>query len=251
MTRSILITGAGSGLGRAMAILLCAHGHKVAGLGRRAEALSDTASRAGSHFLALPCDVADARAMRAAFARAGQAHGPVEILINNAAIYPRRDTLDETAESFMQSVNINLGGMVNAIHAALPAMVEAGAGRILNVATFADLDPLPASSAYAVSKGAGRILTRAVLADLGDRLPDIVIGDWMPGMLATDMGIPDGIAPEQAARWGAALALMQDRSYSGAVFEKDREVLPHRGLKTRLKDALLMRRPHPRVITPL
>ena len=119
-------------------------------------------------------------------------------------------------------------------------------GRILNVATFADLNPLPASAAYSISKGAARIFTRALIADLADRFPGIVIGDWMPGMLKTTMGIPDGLAPEAAAEWGAELALRADPELTGAVFEMDTEVLPPRGLKGKLKDALLMRRRRPR-----
>jgi len=145
-------------------------------------------------------------------------------------------------------VAINLGGMVNCTRAALEVMVETGRGRIVNVATFADMAPLPASSAYAVSKGAGRILTRALVADLGDRFPGIVITDWMPGMLATRMGVADGLAPEAAARWGAALALWDDPALNGAVFEMDREVLPPQGLKQRVRDLLLLRRRRARVI---
>jgi short-subunit dehydrogenase len=131
-------------------------------------------------------------------------------------------------------------------HAALTDMTRRGRGRILNVATFADLHPLAAASAYSVSKGAARILTRALLADVGDRFPGIVISDWLPGMLATDMGIPDGLSPRTAAAWGARLALMADPALSGSIFEMDREVLPPRGLKGRLKDMLLLRRRRPR-----
>ncbi|MCP4820977.1 MAG: oxidoreductase, partial [Shimia sp.] len=65
---------------------------------------------------------------------------------------------------------------------------------------------------------------------------------WMPGMLNTEMGLPDGLDPAVAAKWGAALALNGDRSLNGTVWEMDREVLPARGIKGRVKDALLLRR---------
>ena len=97
-----------------------------------------------------------------------------------------------------------------------------------------------------MSKGAQRVLTRALIADLFDRFPDIVITDWLPGALATDMGIPDGLPPETAAQWGVKLALMRDQSLNGTIFERDMELLPPRGLKAKLKDALMMRRPRPR-----
>lgn len=246
-----VVTGAGSGLGRAMALELTRRGFTVAGLGRRRAALEE--SRAGAapgRFHLYPADVANPEEVAEAFARIRSENGPVALLINNAASYPRRDILDESAESFMQTVATNLGGTVACSRAALEDMVESGRGRILNVATFADLAPLPVSSAYSVSKGAARIFTRALIADLGDRFPGIVITDWMPGMLRTSMGIPDGLPPEQAAAWGVALALNADPALTGATFEMDREVLPPRGLKGKLKDLVLMRRRRPRRIVP-
>ncbi len=234
-----VVTGAGGGLGREIALALVARGVRVAGLGRRQSALDETAALAGAGFSAHICDVADPTAVAATF----KTIGPVSLLVNNAAVYPRRDFLDETGESFMHSVNVNLGGVVACSRAALDGMVQTGIGRIINVATFADIAPLAASSAYSVSKGAARVLTRALVADLGDRFPDIVISDWMPGMLATDMGIADGLDPAISAKWGAALALWHDRSLNGAVFEMSREILPPRGLKGKIKDLVLLRSP--------
>lgn len=243
-----VVTGAGGGLGRALALELVARGVRVAAIGRSPGGIEETAAMAPEgRIMTVMADVADADAVRNAFAAITEA-APVSVLINNAAVYPRRDFLDESGESFAATVAVNLGGMVNCTRAALDGMVRTGRGRIVNVSTFADMAPLPASAAYSVSKGAGRILTRALVADLGDRFPGIVITDWMPGMLATRMGIADGLAPGVAARWGAALALWDDPALNGAVFEMNREVLPPRGLKARLRDALLMRRRPPRVI---
>ncbi|MDT8328016.1 MAG: SDR family oxidoreductase [Roseovarius sp.] len=250
MTSGIaVVTGAGGGLGRALALELAARGMRVVALGRRREGIEETAAMAPKGAVkVLLVDVADAGAVREGLREITQ-KVPITLLINNAAVYPRRDFLDETPESFMDTVAINLGGMVNCSHAALEGMVQTGFGRIMNVSTFADIAPLPASSGYAVSKGAARILSRAMIADLADRFPDIVINDWMPGMLATRMGVAHGLDPAQSARWGAALALWHDPALSGSVFERDREILPPRGLKGRLKDAVLMRRQRPRVIS--
>jgi len=237
-----VVTGAGGGLGRALALDLAARGMRVAALGRSPGGVEETAAMGPKgRILPVVADVADAAAAREAFAQLAEA-GPVTVLINNAAVYPRRDFLDESGESFAETVAINLGGMVNCTRAALDGMVENGRGRIVNVSTFADIAPLPASSAYAVSKGAARIFSRALIADLADRFPGIVISDWMPGMLATRMGVARGLDPAQAAKWGAALALWDDPSLNGAVFEMDREILPPRGLKGRIKDRLLGRR---------
>lgn len=236
-----VVTGAGRGLGRAMAIELCSRGVQVVGLGRNVADLRAVSPVAGPGFHAVTCDVSDTAQVAAAFSNIATI-GPVSILINNAAVYPRRDFLEEDTDSFMRSVAVNLGGTVACTRHALEVMVDRGFGRILNVATFADIAPLPASSAYAVSKGAARIFTRALVADLGDRFPDIVIGDWMPGMLATTMGIPDGLDPAQSAKWGASLALWHDPSLTGTVFEMDRELPPQRSLKRRLLDKALLRK---------
>lgn len=236
-----VVTGAGSGLGRAMAVELCSRGVTVAGLGRRAEPLLQTATLAGPNFSAVPADVSDAEAVAAAFGQIRKL-GAVTILINNAGVYPHRDILDETPASFMQTIGINLGGMVAASHEALKDMSTFGAGQIVNVSSFADIAPMPCSAAYSVSKGACSVFSRALVADLGDRLPGIIVTTWMPGMLATDMGLADGLDPAVAAKWGASLALSQDRALNGAVFEMDREILPAQGLKNRIKDMILMRR---------
>lgn len=234
----VVITGAGGGLGRALAVELTRRGLRVAGLGRRLDALQETGRIAGEAFIPVQVDVADAGAVAVAFAALP---APVTHLINNAAVYPRLDILQESPASFAQTIAINLGGMVACTDAALRQMVPTGVGRIMNVSTFADIAPLPASAAYAVSKGAARIYTRALVADLGDRFPQIVINDWMPGMLATGMGIAHGLDPAVAARWGAELLLMDDQGLTGTLWEMDRELLPPRSFKGRIKDRLLFR----------
>ncbi|KPP85354.1 MAG: Short-chain alcohol dehydrogenase of unknown specificity [Rhodobacteraceae bacterium HLUCCO07] len=235
-----LVTGAGRGLGRALARALASRGMRVAAVGRDAQSLAETAN-GSDRITPVIADVSDFDSLRHAFEEA-DALGPLTLLINNAALYPRCDIFDETPESFMQTTRVNLGGSFAATRMALDRMAETGFGRILNVATFADLHPLPASAAYSVSKGAARILTRALVADLADRFPDIVISDWMPGMLATRMGIPDGLAPDQSAKWGVELALWHDPALSGTSFEQAIEIPPPRGLKGRIKDRLLGRR---------
>lgn len=247
-----LVTGAGSGLGRALACKLAAQGMPVAILGRGKAALLETASAAPALLHPFVCDVSDAQAVRAKVEQITSTRGAPRLLINNAAIYPKRDILDIPTGAFMDTMAINLGGVVNTVQAVLPHMVQDGIGRILNVATFADMSPLPMSSEYSTSKGAARIFTRALIADIGDRFPDIVVGDWMPGMLATQMGIEDGMSPEQAAGWGAALALMHDPALTGTTFEMDREILQGSGLKRKLKAILTLSRPQkPRVIAPI
>lgn len=104
--------------------------------------------------------------------------------------------------------------------------------------------------AIAVSKGAARIFTRALVADICDRFPGIVITDWIPGALATDMGIADGLDPRIAAAWGVELSLWHDRSLTGTLWAGDTEHLPPRSFKRRMLDAALRRAPVPRRLVP-
>lgn len=242
LSGACVVTGAGSGLGRSLARRLAQSGAIVAALGRQMQPLEDTAS-GHRNITPFRCDVSDPVALEGAFADLRRVIGPVSILINNAAMYPKRDIFDESQKSFMDTVAINLGGTFGATRLALDDMTDAGFGRIMNVATFADIAPLPASSAYSVSKGAARILSRALQADLADRFPNIVITDWLPGMLDTQMGIQGGVNPDDAAVWGTTLALMDDPSLNGATFEMTREIPPPRSLKKKLKDKLLFRTP--------
>jgi NAD(P)-dependent dehydrogenase (short-subunit alcohol dehydrogenase family) len=228
-----VVTGASGPLGRALTVALARKGVAVAGIAR-------TQFEPGhADILPLAADVGDPGAVTAAFDTIRARFGAPSILINGAEVYPHRDILEETPQSFFDTVKTNLGGAFNCVHAVLPHMVVAGRGRIINIVTFADVRPAPLAAGYSVSKGALRILTRSLVADLGDRFPGIVINDWVPGTHKPRKGIPDGVDPELAAEWGATLALMQDRSINGLVFLQDRELLQPRSLKGRVKDRVL------------
>lgn len=230
-----IVTGASGELGLALTAALALRGLAVAGI-------SATPFEPGHDgILPVIADVRDPSAVTAAFAAIRDRLGAPTILINGAEVYPHRDILEETPVSFMDTVQLNLGGAFNCCHAVLPEMVARGRGRIINIVTFADVMPAPLAAGYSVSKGALRILTRALVADLGDRFPGIVINDWVPGTHTPRKGIPDGVDPAVAAEWGAHLALLDDREINGLVFLQDREHMPPRSLKGRVKDRVLGR----------
>ena len=106
-----IVTGAGSGLGRALARQLCDAGFTVVGTGRRAEALEETGAACADRFQPMPMDVSDFAAVERGFAESIARHGALALLVNNAAVYPKRDVFDETPELFWQSMAINLGGV--------------------------------------------------------------------------------------------------------------------------------------------
>jgi NAD(P)-dependent dehydrogenase (short-subunit alcohol dehydrogenase family) len=246
-----VVSGASVGLGRALAVEFSRRGVDVIALGRTLAELETTASlAAGARIVPMQVDVADPDAVALAFQEIRETAGDPTILVNNAAVYPRRDFLAETPHEFMACVAVNLGGAVNCSHAALKSMIRTGRGRIVNVGSFADLAPMPGAGAYSVSKGALRIFSRALVADLGDRFPDIVVTTWMPGILATRMGLPDGLDPAVAARWGVELALSNDRDLNGTVFERDTQMAEPRSLKRRMVEKLLRRTASRRRLDP-
>jgi NAD(P)-dependent dehydrogenase (short-subunit alcohol dehydrogenase family) len=241
------VTGAGRGLGRALTHALVSDGVKVAGISRPGPALDALAQDLGpSRFVPIAADIAEPDQVADAFARIRAQGDRVTILINNAAVYPRRDFLEETPASFMHTMNVNFGGSLFCCQQALTDMVDLGFGRIVNVISYAHRAPTQLAAAYSVSKGAQQVLGRAILADLGDRFPDILINDWAPGVLATEMGLPDGISPETAAAWGARLAVLHDRALQGTTFERDTEVLPALSTKRRVLNKVLGRKRTPR-----
>lgn len=241
-TKVAVITGASEGLGRALARQMTARGVHVVGIARRPDVLAETAAlcRPGL-FTAWPGDVSDPALMRQAADRAEKDVGPVSILINNAIIYQRADFLTSPAEHACDHVQINCCGQINMASAVLPFMVARGRGRIINITSFAGETPLPGSLGYSVSKAATRAFTRALAAELALRLPQIVVTEWIPGVMHTRSGFHTGICADHAAAWGTELALDDRPELHGATFLRDRELLPPRSLRARVRDALLLK----------
>ena len=239
-----VVTGAGTGLGRAMTIEFAIRGIPVAAISRNPVDLQRTVDMAvGAMVVPFRVDVSESRAVVETFSAIRQQMGDPTILVNNAAIHPHRDFVASEPGEFMECVSINLGGAVNCSHAALKSMIRTGEGRIVNVGSFADIAPQPLAGAYSVSKGALRIFSKTLVADLGDRFPGIVVSTWMPGILATRMGLATGLEPSVAARWGVELALCNDVELNGAVFEQNVQRPEARSLKRRIVEKLLRRSP--------
>jgi len=236
----IVITGVGSGLGQALAVAFAKQGCLVLGIARRQEALQDTAAAVESgRFEGKLADVADFEAVRDVIDAWVAQHGRIDVLFNNAAVYPRSSFLNESAADWAQAIAINVNGVANCCKAVLPHMLTAGFGRIYNVGSFADLAPIADSAAYSASKGAVRALTKAIAADLRHLPADIEVHEWIPGHLRTQMSGFTGLDPAVAAEWGVRLVNIPHARTRNCIFENDREWLPPKGLKQRIKDKLL------------
>lgn len=134
-----IVTGAGTGIGAAIAAALHGAGAAVTLIGRRAEPLAEVADRLGADRVHVrPCDVADRDAVQAAVRDAAQAHGPATILVNNAGINTNpRSVADVSLPDWDRTVAVDLSGVFYCVRAALPAMRAAGRGTVVNVASTA------------------------------------------------------------------------------------------------------------------
>ena len=154
--KTAVITGAGSGVGRATAMKLVADGWRVALMGRRAEALNETAQLTGApdRCLVCPCDVGDSNSVEAVGRAILAAFGGVEVLVNAAGTNaPRRALEVLSLEDYHDMIDANLHGAYYCVQAFLPGMRVRGSGTIVNVVSDAGKQASPkAGPAYVMSK---------------------------------------------------------------------------------------------------
>ena len=185
-----IVTGAGTGIGKAAALALLADGYRVALAGRRREPLLAVAaaSGAGERALVLPTDVAQPESVRALFDATVQAWGRVDVLFNNAGVNaPGIPLEDLTLEQWKNVVDINLTGMFLCIQQAFRVMKTQlpRGGRIINNGSISAHAPRPNSIAYTATKHGVMGLTKT--ASLDGRKYDIAVGQIDIGNAATEM----------------------------------------------------------------
>jgi len=186
-----IVTGAGSGIGRASAIALLRAGWRVALAGRRADALEGTVAEAGDagpRALAVPTDVRDPASVKALFATTRDTFGRVDLLFNNAGMgTPAMPLEDLSFEQWKDVVDINLTGAFLCTQEAFRVMKEQTprGGRIINNGSISAHAPRPFSAPYTATKHAITGLTKA--ASLDGRAYDIACGQIDIGNAATDM----------------------------------------------------------------
>jgi len=189
--RVALVTGAGSGIGRAAVIAFLRHDYRVVLAGRRPEALLETIKIAGvgeSHILAVPADVTDPASIRTLFRRTEERFGRLDVLFNNAgAGIPAAQLEDVTYEQWQRVVATNLTGPFLCTQEAFRLMKRQAprGGRIINNGSLSAHVPRPASVPYTATKHAVTGLTRSTSLDGRDY--DIACGQIDIGNAATEM----------------------------------------------------------------
>src|SRR5262245_812100 len=180
-----LITGAGSGIGRATAILLSQNGYRLALAGRREVALRQTAAAIKSDVLILPTDVGNATAVRSMVDDTVTRFGRLAALINNAGLAPRLPIGQHTPDLLEQVYRVNALGPAWAIARAWPVFVRQNAGCIINISTMGTIDPYPGLFGYAAAKAAVNLMAKACANE--GREHRIRAFSIAPGAVDTDM----------------------------------------------------------------
>lgn len=218
--RHALVTGAARGIGAAIARVLAADGARITLLGRRRDALQQLAdalpgSSAGAHGVVV-ADVSDASQVQAAFGLAREVRGPVAVLVNNAGQAASAAFAKTSLELWQRMLAVNLTGTFLCAKAALPDMLQAGRGRIVNIASTAGQKGYAYVGAYAAAKHGVIGLTRSLALEVAHK--GVTVNAVCPGYTETDI-LHDSIAnvvaqtgrSMDAARAGFAAANPQQR----------------------------------------
>ncbi|HSI88421.1 MAG TPA: SDR family NAD(P)-dependent oxidoreductase [Pyrinomonadaceae bacterium] len=185
----VLITGASSGIGEALAIALASRGAKIGLFARRETELKRIVvlcRDAGGDAISLPGDVADAAEVADAAAKLREAFGDIDMLIANAGIGGNDDaTRSLTPDAVKKVIDVNLFGAVNAVHSVLPKMLERGSGHLVAISSLAGFRGLPRSAAYCASKAGMTAYFESVRLDVQHRGVDVTI--IQPGFIKTPL----------------------------------------------------------------
>jgi NAD(P)-dependent dehydrogenase (short-subunit alcohol dehydrogenase family) len=215
-----VVTGAGTGIGKAVTLALIADGYRVALAGRRREPLERTAleSKDAARALVVPTDVGDPGAVQALFAAVGERFGRLDLLFNNAGIFVPGVDIDELpVAQWKASVDINLTGSFLCAREAFRMMKnqDPRGGRIVNNGSISAHAPRPRSAAYTATKHAITGLTKSIALD--GRRYDIACGQIDIGNARTEMAAPMAKGVAQANGQTAVEPLMDLAHVASAV----------------------------------
>ncbi len=180
-----VVTGAGSGIGRAAAERLAEAGCQVTLIGRHVARLNETADRIGDLAFAAPADVTDPDALAAAIEVGRDRFGPIDILVNNAGAASSAPFLKTTGDDLRAMLALNLEAPAEAARLVLPGMLTRRWGRIVNVASTAGLKGYPYVSAYVAAKHGLVGLTRALALEVASK--GVTVNAVCPGFTDTDL----------------------------------------------------------------
>lgn len=198
----VIVTGAGRGIGRAIAHKCAAAGAKVAVASRTAAQLEQVAAEigdAGGIALAIPTDVTDRDSVERMVQKTESELGPVDLLVNNAGSFYSIGPVWETdPEAWWRDVTINVLGVYLCCHAVLPGMIERGQGRVINLIGGGATNPFPYGSGYGTSKAAVMRFTETLAAEV--KAHGVKVFAMGPGLVRTAL-TEFQMESEEGRRW--------------------------------------------------
>ena len=186
--KTVMITGASSGIGRGLAVELARRGAKVGLIARRAAALTEVVREIESvngKALALPGDVMDVASLSAAATQLRSTFGPIDVLIANAGVGATVDGAELKGSTVAGVINVNVLGAANSVEVVVPEMVKRGKGQLVVISSLAAYRGLPKSAAYCASKAAVSAFFESLRLDLEPRGIDVTI--IHPGFIKTPL----------------------------------------------------------------
>lgn len=225
--KTALITGAGRGIGQAIATAFAEQGCDVAVTARTASELNETASciqGIGRRAVALPCDLTLPDAVSEMASTALKALGPIDILVNNAGYACFKPFMELSLEEWQRTLDVNLTGVFLVTRALLPAMIARKSGRIINISSVSGLRPIKNQTVYCASKHGLNGLTTTLAMEVkpyGIRVHAICPGGVITRL--SDDNMPerdktDWMLPEDIAHTALYLASMPERSTTDVIY---------------------------------
>ena len=183
-----IVTGAGQGIGKAIAIRLAQAGADIVVAELHEERIADTITeveKLGRKAIGVKVDVSDNQQVKGMVAAAIETFGRVDILVNNAGTDIVRDLVDLTDEEWDIQIDVNLKGTFYCCRAAVPEIIKAGGGAIVNIASAAGFICYPGGTAYSAAKAGVMALTRSLAGEVGKH--NIRVNAIAPGPIDTPL----------------------------------------------------------------
>lgn len=185
--KAVLVSGGGTGIGRAIALAFAREGARVAVSGRRKEPLLALVAELGKQAIAVQGDVTAPADRKRVIAEAVRALGGLDVLVNNAGVYASKPLSETTDEELDQLFQVNVVGLLGLTREALPHL-QRSKGNVVNVSSVVATGVAPGTAAYSATKAAVDQLTRVLAAELG--ATGVRVNAVSPGLTETDMAAP-------------------------------------------------------------